>query len=220
MWRFIPALTVGALLWVGLPTQAQPAPNKDEAKRLEVQLERLRNQIKEVEARLKQLREGTAEKTPAGEIDSAKRKELRAQLEKMREQAQKDGKPFDPAKVKELREQYQKWAEAARAGAAKKAGEKKDAGKKDAPAFGPPWARHDPATMQAMRERFEKMRAQAQKEGKRFAGPWGPPWGPPRFGGDRAVPKPTARDASVEARLDRLAREIDEIRAELKKSKK
>lgn len=217
MCRFLPVLALSGLLLASPYALAQPTPPKEEAQRLEAELARLRSQIKEVEARLKQLREGAPEKKPVGELDPARIKEMRERFAKMREQAQKEGKPLDPAKMQEMRAQWQKWAEAAKKEAVKKGGEKKAEGKKAAPAFGPPWARMDPAAMKEMRERFEKMRAQAQKEGKPFAGPWGPP----RLGGEWAAPKqPAAKDASVEARLDRLAREIEEIRAELKKTKK
>ncbi|MFO0930257.1 MAG: hypothetical protein U0736_25070 [Gemmataceae bacterium] len=206
MCRFLPVLALSGLLLASPYALAQPTPPKEEAQRLEAELARLRSQIKEVEARLKQLREGAPEKKPVGELDPARIKEMRERFAKMRDQAQKEGKPFDPAKMKEMRA-VAEVGRGGQEGGGQEERREEGGGKKAAPAFGPPWARMDPAAMKEMRDRFEKMRAQAQKEGKPFAGPWGPP----RLGGEWAAPKqPAAKDASVEARLDRLAREIEE----------
>ncbi len=86
---------------------------------------------------------------------------------------------------------------------------------------GPPWMRGkmDPEKMKEMREHFEKRRAEWAKHGHRGRGPHPfmmfprPPhgWGPPR---------PSAsRNDDLNRRLDRILREVEELRREVSKKR-
>lgn len=197
MWRMLPMLVLGVVL-SPVPAQAQKPADSEEVKHLQAVLDKLRQQIKEVEARLDKARQQAAAKKPAArpmspwaDFDPEKAKEMRERFEKRREQARKEGKPF-----------------------------------------GPMWGgRLDPEKAKAMREQFEKMRAARKqggadkKSGKGEASKATPRFNPQAFKGrgpwgGRAGFGPAAGKgpggADLESRLDRLAKELESIRAELK----
>ncbi len=173
-------------------SQATAQPPKPDVKKLESELEKLREQTKELESKLKKAKEPGGPKGPPfgrppfGKFDPAKAKEMKEAFEKKMAEGDKKapfGK-FDPAKAKEFREMWEKRMADYR----KKAdADKKGPEKKGPPSFG---------------------------KGKGW-GPGGPGRGGPGRGGFRPGGTP-----SIEGRIDRIVRDLEELKKELKSKDK
>jgi DNA repair exonuclease SbcCD ATPase subunit len=121
--------------------------------------------------------------------------------------AQDDVKKLE-AELQKLQEQVKDVE--AKLKAAKEAAEKKDT-RRPGPAFGRrggpgPFGRMDPARRQEMREQFEKR--MKEREGART---------PRAFGRDFRRSPETTKSSDVEKRLERILKEVEELRQELKK---
>jgi hypothetical protein len=137
MARWLIVAGLAAALCVGRPATALAQPGKDDVKKLETELDKLKAQIKDVEARLEKAK------------DAAKKEE------------------------------------------AKKTGE---------------------------RDRGRDFRGQFERGSRGFGGfgGFGRGFGAPQFGGPRRS-EAESKPSDVEKRLDRLAKEIEELRKEIKK---
>jgi hypothetical protein len=181
MRRFVLAAALGALLAASPPAQAQPGgfgKGGDAMKKMQADLDRLRDQIKGMEDRINKLSEGGPKKDfrGPGAFPPGKGKDGKkdfAEMQKIERFKEKDrgGKEWDKKKElmkKEFMEKFaQRWREAER-----KSGDKK----------GPPgdWSRPN------------------QRRGDEFRGGSG-----------------RGSSADIERRLERITRELEEIRREL-----
>jgi hypothetical protein len=147
MTRLIVALVVGAAAWSAQPAAAQQPAGRDDVKKLEADLQKLRAQADELEARLKKVKGAEGSKGDRG----------------------------------------RGWMG---------------------------WGRWDPQKMKEAWERSRKGRDEAakHKEADKRAGWWG------RYARGRSDrPAAEGRATDVERRLDRIARELEELRRDLKK---
>jgi hypothetical protein len=192
MWRIVGLGVLGAALLAGRPTAVQAQPSKEEFRRIESELEKLRGYVKELEARLKQGQPETPERKGPGGPPFGKKKEGPAG-ETPPFAKKKDGKgPWGDGPPFAKKDGKGPWA---KDGPPFARMEKKDpppVAKKDGPGRGgPPWAGMGP--------------------GRGFGG--GSPWARMEEG-RRGGP---GRSSDLERRLDRILEELEDIRRELRR---
>jgi DNA repair exonuclease SbcCD ATPase subunit len=192
MGRLTALIALAALVWFPGQSSAQPSP--EEIKKLEAQRDRLQAQVKELEAQLRKVKEAAGKKderpsfTPFGRMDAQRLEELKKLAEQF-----KDGK-WDSKDVDAIR----KWAEQFR----------------DSRSGGT-----DPSKM--TRDQLEKAYKEAlerleRRDGDRGGwGGWGRGWGGWRDSDRR--PAEAEKGNELERRLDRLIKEMEELKRDIRR---
>ena len=172
MWRFLFVAALAAAIWTDRPALAQPSSSKDDVKKLEAELDKLRSQTKDVEARLQKAKDDKRPSSPRGQFGSWGR--------------------MDPDQMKKMMEQF---------------GGKGGMG----------WGRMDADQMKKMMEQFMKPaeKKEAKKDDKRAASPWG--YSGSWSGRDFRRPSEATKSSDLERRMDRLLKEVEELRPDIKK---
>jgi outer membrane murein-binding lipoprotein Lpp len=172
MWRLVFVIALGGLICAS-PVQGQGPKGKEDVKKLQAELSRLKERMQELEARIKKAK-GEATRAAGKRPDSG------------HHHRHHKGKGW--AKGKE-------WAKGKDFGKGKEWARGKDFGK----------GRFDPEKMQEFRNMMEKARKEMQK----------------KFGEKKDVKTPLAKpSADLEQRLDRILREVEELRREIRQKKK
>jgi hypothetical protein len=185
MLRFLAVLVGMASLGVVGPALAQePRGGRDEVRKLQAELERVRGQLRDLEARLDKAKEAKESKLigpPWGwwKKDPEKMKEM---MEKFKAKGWE--KP-DPEKMKAVMERFK----------------------------GKGWGKFDPAKKKEMWEGFKRKWEEKDREARGPRDRKGPPWAE-RYARDFRRP---GESADLERRLERIVRELEELRRDLRR---
>lgn len=212
MTRWAAVVLAGVVLLVGRPAAAQ----SEEVKKLQGEVEKLRKHLAEMETRLKKAQ--TSESSPSdfrpgpkfkGQVDPEVMKKHQEEMRRLMMEKFGGGPP-NPEKMKEMRAQFEKMMAERFKDGVKGDAQKGDAKKGDM----------KKGTKGSDKRDGDRRPFARGDEGRRFGPPFargagGPPFGPggPRFGDRRPG---GGKPSDLEAKVDRLLKEVEDLRRELR----